>query len=231
VDEAATAAEAVVRGARREAERWGVSVALVVTLGRHFGVARNEPAARLLHRPVGAMLVGLDLAGDESFPAQAFEQFLREWRTAGKGLTIHAGEDSRGAGAENVRQAVVEWSADRIGHGVQAHGDKELVRLLARRGTVIEACPTSNVQTRACRSFREHPLQKLLSAGVTVTINTDDPAVSGTTLSNEYLRAFQRCGLTCSELRTCALNAARGAFLPREAAARLRRRVEAGWGG
>lgn len=229
LDEAEAAATAVVHGARAEAARRGMSVAFVVTLGRHFGAARNEPAARLLQRPVGRALAGLDLAGDEAFPASVFAEFFRAWKAAGRGVTIHAGEDAHAGGAANVRQAVSELGADRIGHGVQAHKDGSLLALLAREKIALELCPTSNVQTRACRSYRTHPLKKLLAAGVIATINSDDPAVSQTSLSLEYLRAARYCGLTSAELRTCALNAAHAAFLPPQRKAALVRRVAAAW--
>ncbi|MGD0091929.1 MAG: adenosine deaminase family protein [Planctomycetota bacterium] len=230
-EEAELAAAAVVRGARREALRRGISVGFIVTLKRDLGIAANEPQARLLERPVGRELAGLDLAGDEAFPAADFAPYFREWKAAGRGLTIHAGEDPGGAGADNVRHAVFELGADRIGHGVRAHQDKELLGLLARKGTALELCPTSNVQTRACRSFRAHPLKALLAAGAAATINTDDPAVSQTTLSRECLLAATRCGLSLGELRACTLQAACSAFLGPAAKAALARRITAGWPG
>jgi adenosine deaminase len=230
IAEAERATEAVVRGARAEAARRGISVAFVVTLGRHFGAAFNECAASLLHRPIGRAIAGLDLAGNEAFAAEEFAPFFREWRAAGRGITIHAGEDAAGAGAQNVRAALA-LGADRIGHGVQAICDAALVALLARKRTVLEMCPTSNIQTRACRSLRAHPAKRLLAAGVRVAIGSDDPAISQTCLSLEYFRAARYCGLSVSELRACAINAARGAFLPDAERAALVKWIVAAWGG
>ena len=229
LEEAEEAAEAVVCGARRESARRGLSVAFVLSLKRDLGVAANKPQARLLHRPVGREFAGLDLAGDEAFLAGPFVDIFRDWKAAGRGITIHAGEDPRGAGAENVRRALLELGADRIGHGVQARGDRELLALLAQRGTALELCLTSNVQTRACRSFRAHPLGTMLAAGVAATINTDDPAISQTTLSHEFLQATARCGLSFSQLLACTLNAAKSAFLAPAAKAALARRIRSGW--
>jgi adenosine deaminase len=227
--EAERAAEAVVHGAREEAARRGISVIFIVTMARHFGVAMHRPAAELLHRPIGAALDGLDLAGDESHSAGGFSDFLREWQAEGRFITIHAGEDRRAGGPQNVREALAEWKADRIGHGVRAIEDRDLVRLLARQRVALEMCPTSNVQTRACACFRAHPLKRLLAAGVAATINTDDPAISGTTLSEEYYRAARYCGLNWRQLRACALNAAKAAFLPEHAKAGLAARIAEGW--
>jgi len=227
--EAEEAAEAVVRGARREAARQGIGVGFILTLKRDLGIVANEPQARLLNRPVGREFAGLDLAGDEAFPASQFVDYCREWKAAGRGLTLHAGEDPHGAGAENVRRAVVELKADRIGHGVQARQDKDLLVLLAGRKIALELCLTSNVQTRACRGFRDHPLRMMLAAGVAATINTDDPAICQSTLSHEYLQAAACCGLSFGQLLACTLNAARSAFLASAAKAALIRRIRGGW--
>lgn len=229
VEEAEGAAEAVLRGARREAAERGISVAFIVTLKRDLGVAGNEPQARLLERPIGRELAGLDLAGDEAFGQGQFVGFFRDWKAAGRGITVHAGEDPHGAGADNVRRAVLELGCDRIGHGVQARKDRKLLGLLARRKTALELCLTSNVQTRACRGFSDHPLRRMLAAGIAATINTDDPAISQTTLSREYLRATVRGGVSFSQLRTCTLNAARSSFLPAQAKVALAERIRSGW--
>jgi len=231
VEEAEQAAEAVVRGARREAAQRGISVAFILTLKRDLGAAANEPQTRLLSRPVGREFAGLDLAGDEAFSATQFVDFFRDWKAAGRGITVHAGEDPHSAGGANVRRAVLELGADRIGHGVQARQDSELLALLARRRIALELCLTSNVQTRACRGFRDHPLRTMLAAGIPATINTDDPAVSQTTLSHEYLRATARCGLSFSQLLACTLNACLSAFLAPAAKAALARRIRSGWAG
>lgn len=227
--EAEEAAAAIVRGARREAQACGISVVFLLSLARHLGPGVNEPQARLLHRPVGHEFAGLDLAGDEAFAAEAFAAFFREWKAAGRGITIHAGEDPHGPGAENVRQAVAALGADRIGHGVLAHQDNQVLALLARRRTAVEVCLTSNVQTGAARGLRAHPLKRLLAAGIPATLNTDDPAISRTTLSRELFLAITRCGLSFSQLRTCAFNAAHAAFLPPAAKAALVRRIRNGW--
>lgn len=229
VDEIETAAAAVVRGAQQEAARRGISVGFVVSLGRHFGVAVNRPSAELLTRRVGGELAGLDLAGDESFAATPFAEFFRDWKGQGRGVSVHAGEDPRGPGAANVHEAVCDFGADRIGHGVRAIEDAGLVAELARRQIALEMCPTSNLQTGACASLAEHPAKRLLEAGVRVTINTDDPAISGTTLSREYLRALDDCGLNWPQLRQCALNAAQAAFLPAGPKAALMARIERAW--
>lgn len=222
------AAEAMVESAQTEAARRGIGISFIVTLGRHFGAAVNRPAAELLARPVAKHLAALDLAGDESHSAREFIPFFESWKAAGKGLTIHAGEDNRIPGAANVAEAL-DLGATRIGHGVRSILDPGLVARLVREQAVLELCPTSNVQTQACASYQTHPLKKLLSLGVRTTVNTDDPTISQTTLSEEYRYAVEACGLTQSELRECNLNAANAAFLNPEEKAKLVRRLDESW--
>jgi len=228
IHEAEVASAAVIRGARTAAKRFGISVSFIVTLARHFGYSTNLPAANLLDRPIGSMLCGLDLAGAETHPDTEFEPMLKAWQAAGRPLTLHAGEDPCGGGPEKIRQSL-QLGATRIGHGVRAIEDPELVSLLATRRVPLEMCPTSNMQTHACRSFETHPMKALLEAGVNVTLNTDDPSISRTTLSAEYLHALNDCGLSWSQLRTCALNAARAVFLPSTKRQELVARIEESW--
>ena len=222
------AAESIVRGARREAKRHGLSLSFIVTLARHFGAAVNAPAANLLRRPIGASLSGLDLAGDEAHSAKEFVPFFKKWKAAGRGVTVHAGEDPSGNASENIVEAVRVLKAGRIGHGVRAR-DPELLLRLAQGRVALEMCPTSNIQTQACASFAKHPLSAFLDAGIAATINTDDPEISRTTLSQEYLIAAHECRLSWYQLRECALNAARAAFLPQNARDALVERIDTAW--
>jgi adenosine deaminase len=209
---AATASEAVVRGARREAHARGITVAFIVSLGRFASLEVNRPAVDLLTDRVGTDLAALDLAGDEVFPAREFAAFFKRWKDAGKGITIHAGEDASGPGAENVREAVEVLGADRIGHGVRAIEDRRVIDMLVRNKIALEICPTSNVQTAAVPSLREHPLKKFLDAEVCATINSDDPAISRITLSGECSAAME-CGVSESDIRLCQKNALASAYV------------------
>ena len=231
VDEAAQAAEIILRAARAEAERRAISVSFILSISRNAGVEVNRPGTELLTRPVGAAFAGVDVAGDESFPIEGVAELFEPWRTAGKVLTLHAGEDPRAeaGGARNVREAVERYGAARIGHGIRAIEDPKVIELLQRRGVVLEVCPTCNVLTRAARSFSEHPLKRLAEAGVAVTLNTDDPLLCGIGLTEEYARAHERCGLSLEHLRAAALQGARAALLPEAARSKLIQRVTAAW--
>ncbi len=222
-------AEAMIAAAQGEARRRGIQVGFILTLGRHFKLAGNLPQAELLDRPIGKQFCGVDLAGFEAIPAAEFRAIFDASRARGSGITIHAGEDPHGPGPANVSEAIDELHATRIGHGVRAAEDAALVARLAEKKIVLEMCPTSNLQTQACASASVYPLKRFLDAGVRVTVNTDDPAISQITLSDEYARLADECGVTFEELRRCTLTAAEAGFLEAGVRGELVRRIEAGW--
>ncbi|HIE39535.1 MAG TPA: adenosine deaminase family protein, partial [Anaerolineae bacterium] len=165
-----------------------------------------------------------DLAGDEvNYPPHRFAPlFYRAWRE-GLGITTHAGE---AGGAENVRDAIRLLHASRIGHGVRAVENSDVVRFVQERGVVLEVCPTSNLQTGVVRTLGQHPLPDLIALGLKVTINTDDPSVSDTTLTDEYLVATAAIGLSLEQIREAILTAADAAFLPEEERQQLREQFQ-----
>jgi adenosine deaminase len=178
-------------------------------LVRNFGAdAAYALLTRLLANPPGGW-VGITLGGSEHlFPPAPFAGVYGRARAAGLGLTVHAGE---AAGPESVWDAIRVLRVDRVGHGVRSIEDPRLVAELADRGIPVEICMTGNVRTGVYRSFEEHPLLRLIEAGVAVTLNTDDPAFFGTTLTDEFARAAN-LGVTKAQLDEIAKNARRYAF-------------------
>jgi adenosine deaminase len=128
-----------------------------------------------------------------------------------------------------VRQAVVEMGANRIGHGVRSIENSEVIRLLRDRNIALEVCLTSNLQTGVMRNFSHHPLRDLYMLGVPVTLNTDDPSVSDTTLTDEYLVAMMAAGLRMGQLRALCANALRAAFVPEAERQALEAQIMAEW--
>ncbi|MDQ4130268.1 MAG: adenosine deaminase, partial [Actinomycetota bacterium] len=136
----------------------------------------------------------------------------------GLGLTVHAGEAGPPA---SVRAALDELAADRIGHGISAVGDPELLARLASERVPLEICPSSNVRLGLVPSLEGHPFAELWRAGVNVTVNSDDPAIFDTSLADELGRVARLAGLERSDLAELQRRAARAAFAP----AVLRRRL------
>jgi len=122
----------------------------------------------------------------------------------------HAGETT---GAETVWEAIDFLHAERIGHGIRSMDDPRLVAYLAERQLPVDVSPTSNVRTRCVPSLAAHPLPSMLDAGLFVTLNSDDPPMFGTTLSNEYLVAGREFGLGTAGLAELAANGVRASFL------------------
>ena len=122
----------------------------------------------------------------------------------------HAGETT---GPETVWEAIEHLHAERIGHGIRSMDDRRLVSYLRERQLPVDVSPTSNVRTRCVTWLAAHPLPRMLADGLFVTLNSDDPPVFGTTLSNEYLVAASELGLSAAQLTGLPSNAVRASFL------------------
>ena len=170
----------------RDCDRLGLEVAFICDLTRNFGVERALATARTAVElaEAGLGVVGIGLGGDEAnFPPAAYRPAYDYARARGLHAVAHAGE---AAGPQSVRDALDVLGAERIGHGVRALEDPELVEDLARRGVALELCPTSNRLTGAVPAGRQHPIAAFDERGVVCTIDADDPALFSTSLCEEY---------------------------------------------
>lgn len=213
--------EAVVDGVAAGARDFGVRVNLIGIVSRTYGpeTGRRELDALLLHRD---HITALDLAGDEAnFPAEWFRDHFRRARDAGWRITVHAGES---AGPESIWSALRNLGAERLGHAIRAVEDPALLDYLAEHRIGIESCLTSNVQTSCVPDYASHPLRTFLARGLLATLNTDDPGISGITLSHEYEVAAPQAGLTREQIRQAQVNALEAAFLSEGEKRRLRER-------
>jgi aminodeoxyfutalosine deaminase len=171
-------------GADAARELHGVEIRLTPDIPRGFTMdeAREtvEWAARFRDRGV----VGVGLGGLEAeYPPEPYAEVFMRAKSLGLGSVPHAGEV---AGAASVRGALEALGADRLRHGIRAEEDPGLVRELAGRGTVLDVCPLSNLRTGAVTSLENHPLPRLVAAGVRCSISTDDPAMFDTDLTRDY---------------------------------------------
>ena len=203
--------EGLERGRQRGELDFGISLYWIFDAVRHFGVEEARQVIAEAIRFNERNVIGIGLGGDERRAAP--EQFREVYAVAAEnGLrrTVHAGET---VGPESIWGALRELKADRIGHGLRAVEDAELVRYLAESQIPVEICITSNVLTGCCASVEQHPLRQLFDAGVLVTLNTDDPDMFHTTLAREYQIAQQVFGFSNDELRQLAKNSFRASFL------------------
>jgi adenosine deaminase len=202
-------AEAVLDGIAAGVRSFKTPVNAIGVLSRTFGPSGCETELDAL-LSVRSRLVAIDLAGDEAgFPPHLFTHHFDRVREFGLGVTIHAGE---AAGPQSIWDAIQLLGATRIGHGVRAMEDPELLDFLGENRIGIECCPTSNVQTSAVTGFESHPLRAFLERGLLATVNTDDPGICGVRLDDEIRVARECCGLDAGQIAQCARNARTIAF-------------------
>lgn len=208
---ASDAIDAVIRGLRKGEERFGTRARAIAICMRHHGLERNLTVVRAAAAYKGRGLVAVDLAGDEAgYPPRPFREVFALARELGLPVTIHAGE---AGGADNVIEAIEGLGASRIGHGIRSRENPLALELLRDRRIPLEMCPTSNIQTKAVSGWDDYPLREYLDAGLVVTIHTDNPTVSGTTMTQECRAAAERFGLSTSEIARLMANAIDAAFL------------------
>jgi len=159
-------------------------------------------------------IVGIDLADSErDFPLREFVKPVLKAKDAGLKVTIHTGEDTP---ASFIRETIELAGPDRIGHGIHAIEDREVVELIKERNITLEVNAWSNYLTNSVKTIKEHPLKKLFDLGVKVTINSDDPEVLDTNLNNEYRIAHEVLGMSMAEIATCNRFAYEASFIPDE---------------
>jgi adenosine deaminase len=219
----------VIEATTRASKDFNIQVGLIVTIVRHDPLKTARRAAEVAFDRHEKGIVGLDLAGDEvHYPMTPFRDLFIEAKRLGMGITIHAGEWS---GAETVEEAIIDLGADRLGHGVRAVENSRTVKLVRERSVTLEICLTSNIQTAVVQDISHHPLVDLLDLNLLATLNTDDPCVSDSTLTDEYQVAVQELNLGYAALRQMTMNAAEAAFLPDDKRRELKAYFESQLGG
>lgn len=187
--------EAVLRGL----QAGPVTAVAIVCAMRQHSPEENVALARDAAKFAGRGVVGFDLAGDEArYPATPHRPAFEAARAGGLHLTCHAGE----AGEPSSVEEALDLGAERIAHGVIGARDPRIVDRVRREGIVLDMCPTANLKCKAVRSLSEHPLPRLVRAGVRCTISTDSRTVADTTLSHEF-ELMSRLGMTDEQLRGC----------------------------
>ena len=207
-------AEGIFQAEREAAAKSKVRVRWIFDAVRQFGYEHVERVAALALQHQEHDVVGFGIGGDEARgPARDFGAIFGEVRKRGMAIVPHAGESM---GPESI-WAALEMGAVRIGHGIRAIDDPVLMEHLRREDIPLEVCISSNICTGVVPTLEEHPVRKLFDAGVPVVLNSDDPAMFHTTLSNEYRIAAESFGFTEEELRGLAANSFRYALDSAEA--------------
>ncbi|MBY8875384.1 adenosine deaminase [Micromonospora sp. PLK6-60] len=215
-----------IEDARKRAEAdFGIALRWCFDIPGEAGLPAAEETLRiaLAERPDG--LISFGLGGPEiGVPRPQFKPYFDQARAAGLRSVPHAGETT---GPQTVWDALRDLGAERIGHGISAARDPELLAHLAEHRIALEVCPTSNVRTRAVATLAEHPLRQLVDAGVLVSINSDDPPMFGTTLNDEYAVAAELLGVGPEGLAGLARDAVTASFLEPAEQARISGEIDA----
>lgn len=212
-----------------KAMRWGEET-LGVTSGLILDIVRGDPIERAMEVAEWATtsegVVALGLAGEERLGTASYEPCVALAAERGLPFVPHAGET---VGPESIRECLRIGTPQRIGHGVRVIEDARLLAELRDRAIPLEVCPTSNVNLGVFPSLEQHPLPRLLDEGLTITINSDDPPMFGTTISDEFARCAETFDLDLDILYTLSLNAANAALVTDARRAELRTAIREGF--
>jgi aminodeoxyfutalosine deaminase len=215
--------EGMERGRERGQRDFGVSLLWIFDAVRHFGPEAAAEVFNLAARLRERNVVGIGIGGDEARgPAEGFRDLYKKAADNGLRLTAHAGETT---GPESVWGAI-NIGAERIGHGLSAARDPELMEVMAQKQVPVEMCITSNLRTGACKDMQEHPVKKFFDEGLMITLSTDDPAMFQTSLNKEFEIAQQEFGFSEEHLRELARNSIEASFLPVEKKLRFMQQID-----
>jgi len=205
--------ECLERGRQRGEKDFSVSLVWIFDAVRQFGAEKAQSVLDLAIQFHDRNVVAFGIGGDErAGPPEWFAGAYARGAEHGLHLTAHAGESS---GPESIWGAL-NLKAERIAHGLTAAQDPELIEELTERQVPIEICVTSNLRTGCCTELAQHPVRRYFDQGLMLTLNSDDPAMFRTSLSEEYALVQEAFGFTDEHLRELARNSFEAAFLPPE---------------
>ncbi len=211
--------ELVLDAAHAAATATGVGIGVIIAANRTKHPLEARTLARLAAQYAGRGVIGFGLSSDERRGGAA--EFAAAFRIAARSgllLTPHGGEL---CGPASVRACLEDLHADRIGHGVAAAGDAELIKRLAAGKVTLEVCPASNVALGVAPEAAAVPLGTLLGDGVPIALGADDPLLFGSRLGAQYAIARKAHGLPDEQLAELARMSVRGSVAPPDTARRL----------
>lgn len=204
--------EAVIQGARDAEKNFNIKIGIIICGIRHTTPADTLKVAELAVAYKNRGVVGFDLAGAEKdFPAKDHLEAFYLIINNNINTTAHAGE---AYGTESIEQAIHYISANRIGHGTRLREDGDLLNYVNDHRIPLEMCITSNVQTKAVKTFKDHPAKFYFEIGLRVTLNTDNRLISNVNLTDEYMIAIEKLNFTANDIKYIILNGFKSAFLP-----------------
>lgn len=206
--------QALIAGVQQAQKNFPIAVGFICIVQR---IRSYEIAAEVVDFAINHKdsFLGLDLAdNEEGFDPKVFAPLFQKAKNAGLHITIHSGETPSDAAAGWVKDSVEILGAERIGHGIQIIRNPQILKYIADRKIPLEVCPISNYLTQAFKTYEEHPIRKLMQAGVAITINSDDPGIFGTVLSDDYEVLHRVHSFNEEEFRLINQTAFKASFIP-----------------
>lgn len=206
--------ECLLAGKARALQEFGIRSELIVDLTRDHGPKVGMKRIDEVTPYLGKGVIGIGLGGSEKeYPADPYEFAYKEARRRGFRLTAHAGE---AAGADSIWAAIKKLRAERIGHGVRSKEDPQLMRFLQHSQMPLEMCVGSNLSTKVVESLGSHPIKEYFDNGLMVTVNSDDPTMFNTSITQEYELLVKKLGFTLADIKRLTLNGVNSSFLTDE---------------
>lgn len=208
----------VIRSVLAGLSKGGIKTNLILCMMRGDSFSKNKEVIDLAKEFLGKGVCAVDLAGAEAlYPTKDFRELFSYARECNIPYTIHAGE---AAGRESIL-AAIEFGAKRLGHGVLAKGDMQIISLLKEKDILLEICPTSNVQTQVVGEYSHHPVKEFYDLGISLSINTDNRTVSNITLTDEYYRLIKYLNFNINDIICMNIMAIKHSFLSEEEKTKL----------
>ncbi len=203
--------EYMIKGKERAYNDFGIRSELIVDLIRNHGPDVGMQRLEEVTPYLGKGVIGIGLGGSEqNCPADPYSYVYKEAKQRGFRLTAHAGEAD---GPNSIWAAVRKLGCERIGHGVRAKEDPHLISFLKERQIPLEICVVSNVKTKVCESVESHPIKQYYEDGLMVTVNSDDPTMFNTTITQEYLVIAQKLNFTVNDIKQLTMNGIEASFM------------------
>jgi adenosine deaminase len=205
--------QAFLKGIAQAQKQMPIAVGLICILQRILPLAKVDTVTKFAIENKATFLA-MDLAdNEEGFEPKPFAPYFEAARKAGLRTTIHSGEAPNPKAALWIKDSIEILGAERIGHGIQAITSPEVMKMLIDQNIPLEVCPYSNYLTQAFKTHEEHPLKKLIDAGVAVTLNSDDPGMFASTLTDDYWIAHAYQKLSFIDFYKCNETAFKHSFI------------------
>lgn len=201
----------MIKGKQKARNDFSIQCELILDICRDNGPEKGMERLNALTPYLRKGLIGIGLGGSEqTYPADPYADVYKEARERGFRLTAHAGE---AAGPESIWAVIEKLGVERIGHGVRANEDPQLISLLKQKQIPLEICVISNVRTGVYDSIEVHPIKQYFQQGLMVTVNSDDPVMFNTTISQEYLVLVKKLDFTINDLKRLSMNGIKASFM------------------